>query len=387
MRAVIGDHILFDECIDNFRKNNNEYVINSYSDKEKISYIMTDFVIEEDIEICDIYIYKSIEVRLPNAYSGFISKVKLPKWVVYNSESSFTTALSSVMSFYTGRVVKSPRDNYFHNKEITNDELISLSIQNPILVAGPGAVNSYIPKAELDIMMKELNEIINLLWKIPIKKYREFMYAIRLSALSIYNLRTDFALGYYLMASSVESIAQIAIKRKSIKHPYESEWNKKSKIDSEFNKVFQAYKSERGNNKYLSERFIEFILKYCAIEEWAELKHPMEELLKTSYENSHDYNWITKKRWDEVYPEDLTEEEVRNLLKETYNYRSRFTHQGKNPPHKAPNDTTNRFFEVIHEYKNNTYRDIILINYRLLSFINKKTMKRYLEEIGNNKLI
>lgn len=382
MRAVIGDHILFDECIDSFRENNDEFVFDSYSDEEKISYIMTDFIIEDDIEIGDIYIYKSVEVSLPNAYSGFVSKVRLPKWVLFNSESLFTTALSSIISFYTGRVVKSPRDNYFHNREISRDELIILAIQNPILVAGPGSVNRYISKADLEIMMKDLNEIINLLWKIPIDKYREFMYAIRLSALSIYNSRTDFALGYYLMASSIESIAQIAIKRKSKKHSYESKWKERAKGDPEFNIVFEAYKNERGNNQYLSERFQEFILKYSPIREWKELKHPMEDLLKTPYENSLDYSWITKKQWYEIYPEDLTNDEIKELLNQTYKYRSRFTHQGKNPPHKSPNDTMNRFFEILDEYKGDTYNKIVLINYKLLSFIDRKSIINYLQEIG-----
>lgn len=382
MRAVIGDHILFDECISSFRESNNEYLssLNDYT--EKISYIMTDFMLNEEIEIGDIYISKSIEVNLPNAYSGFISKVRLPKWVAYNSESLFTTALTSVMSFGTGRVIKSPRDNYFHNKEISRDELISLAIQNPILVAGPGSVNTYVSKADLEIMIKNLNGIINLLWKIPIDKYRDFMYAIRLSALSIYNLRTDFALGYYLMVSSIESIAQIAIKRKSKKHPYESKWQERAKGDREFNIVFEAYKKERGNNQYLSERFQEFILKYSPISEWKELKHPMEDLLKTPYENTLDYSWITKKQWYEIYPEDLTEDQIKELLNQTYNYRSRFTHQGKNPPHKSPKDTLNRFFEKIHEYNGNTLNEIVLINYNLLSFINRKSIINYLQEIG-----
>lgn len=97
MRAVIGDHILFDECIDSFREKNDGFVFEPYSDEEKISYIMTDFIIENDMDIGDIHIYKSVEVSLPNAYSGFVSKVRLPKWVMFNSESLFTTALSFII--------------------------------------------------------------------------------------------------------------------------------------------------------------------------------------------------------------------------------------------------------------------------------------------------
>lgn len=382
MRAVIGDHILFDECIDSFRKNNDRFVFEPYSDEEKISYIMTDFIIEDDIEIGDIHIYKSVEVSLPNAYSGFVSRVRLPKWVMFNSESLFTTALSSIISFYTGRVVKSPRDNYLRNRDITQEDLIMLAIQNPILIAGPGFRNVRLSKDELEKIKKDLNLLIHLLWELPINIYRNFMSSIRLSALSIYSVRSDFALGYYLMSSSIESIAQVAIKRKSKKHPYESKWEERSEIDHEFNMVFQAYKKERGYNKYLSERFAKFILKYCPIEEWKGLKHPMEESFKTLYDNNFNYNWITQKRWDEIYPEDLTEDEVKKLLEETYDYRSRFTHKGENPPHKSPNDTMNRFFEVIHEYKDNTYKDIVLINYRLLSFINRRSIINYLEKIS-----
>lgn len=385
MRAVIGDHILFDECIESFRKNNDRVVFEPYSYEEKISYIMTDFIIEDDIEIMDIHIYKSVEVSLPNAYSGFISMVRLPKWVMFNSESLFTTALSSIISFYTGRVVKSPRDNYLRNRDITEADLIMLAIQNPILIAGPGCTNVRLSKDELEKIKKDLNLLIHLLWELPIDKYRKFMNSIRLSALSIYSVRADFALGYYLMSSSIESIAQVAIKRKSKKHPYESKWKERAEIDSEFNMLFQAYKNERGYNKYLSERFAEFILKYCPIEEWNGLKHPMEESSKSLYYNNFDYNWITQKRWDEIYPEDLTEEEVKKLLEETYDYRSRFTHKGENPPHNLPNDTINRFFEVIHEYKHNTYKDVVLISYRLLSFINRRSIINYLEKISKNK--
>lgn len=382
MRAVIGDHILFDECIDRFRENNDEFVFKPYSNEEKISYIMTDFIIEDDIEIGDIHIYKSVQVTLPNAYSGFVSKVRLPKWVMFNSESLFTTALSSIISFYTGRVVKSPRDNYLRNRDITEADLVMLAIQNPILIAGPGCTHVRLLKDELEKIKKGLSLLIHLLWKLPIDRYRNFMNSIRLSALSIYTMRSDFALGYYLMSSSIESIAQVAIKRKSKKHPCESKWKERSKIDPEFKMVFEAYKNERGYNEYLSERFTNFILQFCPIEEWKGLKHPMEELFESQYDNTFNHSWITKKRWDEIYPEDLTEDEIKKILKETYDYRSRFTHKGENPPHNSPNDTMNRFFEVIHQYEDNTYKERVLINYRLLSFINRKSILNYLEKIS-----
>lgn len=125
--------------------------------------------------------------------------------------------MSSIITFSTGRVVKSPRDNYFNNREVTEEDLINLAIQNPILVAGPGCTNRSIAKEELNQLIKDIKLVISLLWKIPIEKYRKFMNGVRLATLSIYNLRTDFGLGYYLMVSSIESVAQMAIKRKSTK--------------------------------------------------------------------------------------------------------------------------------------------------------------------------
>ena len=304
----------------------------------------------------------------------------LPKWVRYDSESLFTIALSSVISFCTDRVVKSPRYNYFHNREISEDELISLAIQNPILVAGLGAANSYVSKSYLEEYIKEVDKTITLLWKIPIKKYKEFMYAIRLATLSLYNLREDFALSYYLMCSSIESIAQSAIKRKSQKHPCEAKWMKRAQSDPEFNMVFEEYKKERGHNKYLSERFQEFILKYCPVTEWNKLKHPMEERLNVVGSSIMDYKWITEKKTFEIYPDDLNQDEIKKLLSQTYNYRSRFTHQGINTPHEDPDDNINRFFQIIYKYDGNTFNRVKLINYNLLSFIDRKSIIKYLEE-------
>jgi hypothetical protein len=384
MRAVIGDYILFDECIDSFREDSNGFLGNSKEDVEKTSYIMTDFSIDADIQLEGIIIFKSMRVDLPNAQSGFISMVKLPDWVAFNSESLFATALSSVISYHTGRVVKSPRNNYLSNRKLNDNDLKSLAIQNPVLVAGPGCVNTYISKERLSIIEKELSEIIGLLWNMPTNKYREFMYAIRLSALSNDNLRNDFALAYYLRSSSIESVAQIAIKRKSEKHPLESEWKTRAESDPEFDAIFQAYTQQRGNNQYLSKRFQEFILKYCPTEEWNELRHPMETNLENPYSSTMDYSHVTKKQWYEIYPEDLNEDEIKELLRNTYVYRSRFTHQGKNPPHKSPNDMLNRFFEKIDEFDFDTYtyKSIVLINYNLLSFINRKSITTYMQEIS-----
>ena len=55
MRAVIGDYILFDECIESFREDiSNNFPLDFNSDEERVSYIMTDFEIKDIINIKDI---------------------------------------------------------------------------------------------------------------------------------------------------------------------------------------------------------------------------------------------------------------------------------------------------------------------------------------------
>lgn len=87
-----------------------------------------------------------------------------------------------------------------------------------------------------------------------------------------------------------------------------------------------------------------------------------------------------RKKWYEIYPDDLNQDQIKDLLSQTYNYRSRFTHQGINPPHEDPDDNMNRFFQIINKYEGNTFNRVILINYNLLSFIDRKSIIKYLEE-------
>ena len=87
-----------------------------------------------------------------------------------------------------------------------------------------------------------------------------------------------------------------------------------------------------------------------------------------------------RKKPFEIYPDDLNQDEIKKLLSQTYNYRSRFTHQGINTPHVDPDDNINRFFQIIYKYDGNTFNRVKLINYNLLSFIDRKSIIKYLEE-------
>lgn len=92
--------------------------------------------------------------------------------------------------------------------------------------------------------------------------------------------------------------------------------------DSEFKELLEVYKREHGNNNYLAERFTKFILEYCPVKEWQELKHPLNHVIQITDEQNMKFSWLTEKRWD-----------------------------------------------------------IALINYRLVSFINRKSIINYLKNI------
>ena len=387
-RAVTADHVMFNECISMFRPDPLE--INAEGE-ELVGYLLLDFSLELPLEFNHFSIQPTIEIRLPGAYAAYVAPVIQPKWFkMPHNTHLFTIGLSAVVSFVTGRPIKAPRDGYLtRRKDLDVNGLRELAIQHPILTAGPGNHDTRLSKATFDKMRSELYETIRLLFEMPYPLYVATMQAIRLVHLAHLNHRDDFGLSYYLLVSAMEPIAKTAIKRKSVatQHDLFDKWKEISQSDPEFNQLFKTYQQERSKNQYLGRRLVEFVMRYCPPEQWNELEHPEEN--STGYTSemshgSHDWSWVTKKKWYEIYPEDLTEEEIRKLISDCYVHRSTFTHEGKNPPHQTPY-SSNRFFdkETVVDDKTNEFRmyEVVLPNYRLISFIAKRSIFNYLIEI------
>ncbi len=388
-RAVTSDHVLFNECIPIFRPK--EIKVNEIGNTT-IGYLLLDFRLDEELDFEYFKIDPTYEVRLSGAYASFIAPVHLPKWFEWEHNTHlFTIALASVFSFATRRPVKAPSDGYISRRaNLDESSLNELAIQFPVLTAGPGAHETSISKETLNRMYEKLKETFKMLYGIPYEFYENSMQSIRLVHLSHLNKRDDFGLAYYLLVSSMETIAKKAVKRKKfvIKHPKEDKWKEMAKTNKDIEDLLRLYKEERGKSQFLSKRVVEFIMKYCPPEQWLDLEHPRANMASYIEElTGRKEDWYVQKQWYEKYPQDFTEDEIRKILNDLYVHRSKFTHEGKNPPHQNP-DSSNRFFDIqtLVTEKKDEYiiEEITLPNFQLVSFIANRTIQNYLKDKVNS---
>jgi hypothetical protein len=357
-------------------------------------YILLDFELEKMFDFKDFKILPTVRVSFSSPYSAFIAPVILPRWLKERHNAHlFCIALSAIISFVTSHPVKALRDDYLMGRELDEHTIEMLAIQFPVLTAGPGCHNYRLSKERIESYYLELKETIEVLYSVPYNLYVRLMRAIRLAHLAHNNKREDFSLAYYLLVSSIEAITQKAIKLKKVKPKFEKQWEEMAKSEETIRELLTEYKKLRNNDNKLRERFVEFIFKYCPPKEWEKLKHPYEYNLSWHPpEERKNWQWLTQKRWDELYPDDLQNEELkdtllRDIISNSYKYRSKFTHEGIAPPHKQP-DSYNRFFDVEHEFKevNGKYehKQIIFANFSLIAFIAKNSIISYAKSKANN---
>ncbi|MCY8493181.1 MULTISPECIES: hypothetical protein [Bacillus subtilis group] len=394
-RAVIGDHIMFNECISVFRPEN----INIKENRELTKYLLLDFCLTETLNFDYFSIEPSIEVPLAMSRNAYVTPVKLPSWLEWSDHPHlFNVALAAVFSFVSGRSIKAPREDI--SAEQDKESLKEVAVHFPVLSAGPGNHKVNISKIELHELYEELKEIINILFNLPYREYIDAMQSIRLVHLAHMNKRDDFGLAYYLLVSSIEPFSTKAIKRKKVTpepDDREKKWREISeKIGGDFAELFKEYTAEKKKNKLINKRFVEFILKYCPINEWHELKHPDErdeEIRIEKYKELYEEFELNKeppqfrkreKLWFEKYPEDLTDDEIRKLLSDLYKHRSNFTHRGENPPHKHHKPIEKFFRQESLPLKKIDDQwvvpePILFPNYILVSFIAKRAITNYLK--------
>ena len=197
LRAVTADHVLFDECIDAFRRYDARQA--PFMDGKASSYLLTSFELPELWQFPHCTIHPSARVQLPGAFSAFICRVDNPDWVGRHNSHLYGIALASIASFSTGRLCKSTRDDYLCTREQLSDEdLLQLALLHPVLVAGPGAVHSTLSSGRRKEYEKAISLLITRLQSLPYKTYVVLMQAIRLVHLSLLNKRDDFGLAYLL---------------------------------------------------------------------------------------------------------------------------------------------------------------------------------------------
>ncbi|CAI6231780.1 hypothetical protein EQZ01_02975 [Bacillus subtilis] len=395
-RAVISDQILFNECISTFRPQK----IDIKEDQEYIGYLLLDFHLNETLNFRHFSIEPSIKVEVSWIRSAFISPVKLPKWFEWTDHPHlFSIALAAVFSFASGRPVKAPRDliTLSSTEQLDETSRKDIAVQFPVVTAGTGAHNVNISSMELNDLYKNLQETIDILFNLSYKQYTLAMQTIRLVHLAHMNKRDDFGLAYYLLVSSLETFSTAAIKKSRVSpntNPDEEKWKRISEENNgDFAELFNEYIAMKKKDKLIGKRFIEFILEYCPPKEWNKLKHPNERMEESLEEQFGYKRREVKKHWSEKYPEDLTDDEIRKLLKDLYTYRSNFTHRGENPPYRDTDDKINKFFleetiykkQLLEEIEIEVPEDILLPNYSLISFIANQAITKYLKKKLQNQ--
>ena len=351
MATYLENQTLFAECIEAFR---NKAASRSYQQETVESILLTPFQVDTqwDLGECKIDSSKRID-HCSDIYGAFISVVSSPPWIDTENRGLYSVALSSVISFVSLKVFKSAeKDLPILDEKIEFDEflLCRLGFSYPIKISGKGAGGARLSQDRQTALCNEVRDFIECLQAIDVDKYQKIMQSIRLVHLALLNREVDFGLSYLLIVAAIESIAKEAVKRKSKQHLRESEWKQLANENTTIKELYDAYKESRGKNQYLKERYVQFILKYAPPGEWKNyVRHPYQDTVDSIQDVDPNtanefHRYLTKKNFDERYPEDLGEHEIEKILGDSYRYRSEFVHQGKQPPHNNPS-THNWFFE------------------------------------------
>lgn len=393
-RPVSADHVLFKECIPAFRPL--DFAKPACNRKQGLEngYLLLSFELTQELALEHFVIQPTHTVDFPGGRAAFVAPVTLPPWLEGHYAHLFTTALSVVVSFATGRPASSPRDSYLSGSTLSERDLTALGVQFPVLIAGPGAHHQKLSQETTTAFHQAIAEIVSLLFKLPYKRYEQVLRAIRLVQLAHLNRKLDFALAYFLFISAIECVAALAIKRDVVKdRPSEEQvWRQIAESEEDVKELLEAYRELRGQNKYLGRRFVEFILKYCPVSSWDQMPHPFGTIISHLGETTEgiDISWVTRKQWYEVYPSDLPLDlpegsplelqkyTIRKILSDAYDHRSRFAHEGRTPPHQTP-VSHNKYFDIDFLYNSRAggVEQLILPNLHLIAFIAQRSILAY----------
>lgn len=230
---------------------------------------------------------------------------------------------------------------------VQRNGLRQLASLHPIIVRGVGA-NWNVHNDVLEVWNRQLSVVMSNLWKLPYKNgkkfdYKKCMQAIRMIQLAHNNYVEDFDLSFSMLVASIESIAQIAMPGPG-KHELHSYWKESTKDDPKLKELFQCYCNLRVHDKRLKDRFADFIFKYFPTEQWWNLYD--DNILRNGVNSSWASSAKKIRRQTEFSPYQFTPEQLKDIVKNTYNYRSNFVHRGESTPHQQPTQgSCQRFFE------------------------------------------
>lgn len=359
-------------------------------DQPSEAYVLLDFAIPTTIDCGEFTLGPTSEVTFwgphgdfSGPYGAFVAPVSLPSRIAHFGGHLFALAVSALVSFTLMRPAKSPRsDLLFRGRELTEDVLLPIGLQFPVVIVGIDAHDTRLSNQTLENYGRSLAKATSLLCALPYSQYERVIRAMRLVQLAHNNMRDDFSLAYYLIVSAIETVAQKAIQKEEVKEkdPKEAVWELESANNETVQELLEAYRKLRKDRSLLSKRFVKFVLEYCPPSEWMELEHPDANRLEYLQDQfpSHRVPPLPRRPQDEKYPSDLSEDEIEKMIKNLYRYRSNFTHEGLAPPHRDPS-SSNRYIQKEIHWNPDTYeeREFLLPTFRLISFIAQRSILKF----------
>ena len=297
------------------------------------------------------------------------------------------------------------KDILYNWHDIYSDIFKEFSLTSTVIVRGPGSELQNVHADILDEWGFRLKGLYRLIKSLPYEAgpkdidYKKTMQAFRLIHLAHINHDNDFDLAYSLLVAGVEAVSQIAIPLKKSKHELHTTWKELAKENPDIKILFNKYGKMNSNDKKLSDRFADFILKYAPVSEWEVLD---KDEIRLGFDNKYKFEFEGIRRRTEIKPSSFSDVYLRDeVIKRTYAYRSSFIHVGGNLPHReVEGSPLNRFLEEVYEpKKHKTFLEKLkkenrneysrkealeftnfLITYALMRTIARKSIFNYLEE-------
>jgi hypothetical protein len=153
-------------------------------------------------------VLESGQVDFTPPFGSFVSPVTLPSWIGGCEGHLFGNGLAAVLSFATGRAIKSACESVGDFQDLRGNSFHRTALQLPFALSGNTAPDWRLAPETADDLCSKAADAIKVLKGIPYECYSQVMPSIRLVQLAHLNVRHDFGLGYYLLASAIETLAQ-----------------------------------------------------------------------------------------------------------------------------------------------------------------------------------
>lgn len=353
------------------------------------AHILAPFPVQRAVETSQFTILPAEPIALPGARSAFVVPIDLEVSGIGATRTAHykCQAIAALASITYGVGFTAPRDDYLLDRDpLSREEFLELAMQYNVVIPGTGSGLHRFASTDEEQCARRLIALVNSLPSAGGEPFKKVMQAIRLHQLALLTRKMDFDLGFSLLVASLEAMAQIAISRdETTEVSYSNvELQIKDFCESQRGDVLGWFKMKVRDQGRLKARFCQYVFQYAPIEAWHEVNHPFKASLGLAHESLGNtdvpWGWVTK-GWDEIYPTDLSKEELRDIISSTYDDRSQFLHAGSKTTHDSPQSYRRYFDEIaILDHKSGLYVRRTVVNFETLSTISRIALLTYLSE-------